>query len=123
MSMPAGWTADVFKDASVIFVTLTSLFLSFATLGVPLIASAMGVNAPGSWHSVVAALIVLAAAGYLFIEITSDVFDKKSRILQTPAGKRWRPLSLSAVAFVLCGVLLYLKQRNGGGGGYGDMSS
>jgi len=122
MSMPAGWTADVFKDASLIFVTLTALLLSFATLGVPLIASAMGVNAPGSWHSVTAALIVLAAAGYLFIQITSDVFDKKSRILQTPAGKRWKPLTLSAVALVLCGGLLYLKQRNGGGG-YGDMSS
>ena len=112
------WSA-VFLDSSVMFVTVISLLLSLAIMGVPLLASGFGITAGGSWHSVSVALVILIAAGYLFIQIISDLFDGQRRILKSAPGthNRWKPVALTLAILVLCAVLIYMKMRAGGGGG------
>jgi len=118
-ALPTNWSA-VFIDSSLIFVTIISLFLSLAMMGVPLLASGFGISAGGSWHSVTVALVILIAAGYLFIQIISDIFDNGRRVLKSSPGtnNRWKPLVLALAMLVLCAVLVYMKMRAGGGGGF-----
>jgi hypothetical protein len=111
------WSA-VFLDSSVMFVTIVSLLLSLAIMGVPLLSSGFGITAGGSWHSVSVALVILIAAGYLFIQIISDVFDGQRRVLKSVSGtqSRWKPTLLTLAVLLLCAVLIYMKMRSGGGG-------
>ena len=107
--------ASVLRDSSLMFETLVALFLSLALLGVPLLSNGFGITAAGSWQSVTVALIILAASGYVFIQIVSDLFDKGSRILMPPTvdRKRWKPLMVVFLFLVLCGVLIYTRLRRG----------
>lgn len=90
-------------------------------MGVPLLSSGFGITAGGSWHSVGVALVILVAAGYLFIQIISDLFDGQRRILKSSSGThdRWKTVALTLAILVLCALLVYMKMRAGGGGGYG----
>jgi hypothetical protein len=117
--------SSVFIDSSIMLVTITTLLLSLALMGVPLLASSFGISATGTWHSVTVALIMLVVAGYLFIQIISDLYDGNRRVLKSSSGSmnRWKPLALTLFLIMLCAVLFYLKMRSGGGGyGYGDGS-
>ena len=111
----------VFQDSALVFVTITSVLLSLAMMGVPLLAAGFGITAAGSWQSVTVAMIILIASGYLFIQIVSDIFDKGRRSLKSLPGKRWKPLSLTLIVLVVCAILVYMKMRSGGGG-FGDGS-
>lgn len=114
--------ASVLRDSSIMFETVVALCLALALLGVPALSNGFGITASGTWHSVMVALVILAASGYIFIQIVSDLFDKGSRILtpERPDRKRWKTLFVLFFFLFVCGLLMYFKLR--GGGGYGDGS-
>ena len=112
--------STVLADSSLIFLSVTSILFSLGMMGVPLLANGFGLSGAGSWHTIAVALIVMAAAGYLFIRILTDLFSGKSSSYQTlitPKKQIWKPLTITGAFLVLCGVFVYMKLRTGGGGG------
>jgi len=114
---PLPW-GELFQDASVLLVTVVSLLVALALLGVPLLANGIGLTGQGSWHTVFLALVVLVSSSYLFIQIVTDLFDANgnARILVSDKKQRWKPLTVFAGALLLCVFVIFLRLRGGGGG-------
>jgi uncharacterized membrane protein len=106
------WAA-LLRDASLMFETIVALALALALFGVPLLSSGLGITAAGSWQSVSVAFVILAASGYVFIQIVSDLFDKGNRVLSPRlTGERWKAPLLLFLVVVLFIVLTYSKMSS-----------
>lgn len=105
--------APALKDSALILSAFISIFFSMILMGVPIMAQGFGLGVDPSWQTISVALIALVVGAYVLIAVLSDVFSKNQRILQTPAGKRWKPLTCSLVLLVVIFGLMYSKALRG----------
>ena len=106
--------AGLLRDSSLMFETIVALSLALALLGVPLLSSGFGITETGTWQSVTVAFLILAASGYVFIQIVSDLFDQGNRVLSPRmSGERWKAPLFLFIVVVLCSVILYSKMSSG----------
>ena len=101
--------APALKDSALMFSALVSILFSLVLMGVPILAQGFGLGTDPSWQTITISLFSLIAGGYVLIEVLADVFSKNQKILQTPPGKRWKPLTSSLVLLLVVFGLMYSK--------------
>ena len=100
------------KDASLTFTSLLAIVFSLALMGVPALENGLGLGTKPSWHTITIAVLLMLTAAYIIIEAVSDVFSKKSKILQSAPGTRWRFLTLLLVLALVTFGLMYAKMSS-----------
>ena len=106
--------APAMKDASLTYTSFMAILFSLALMGVPHLAQGFGFQVDPSWQTISVSVMVLLAAAYIIIEALSDVFTRKSKILQSAPGTRWRFLTSLLILVVLIFGLMYSKLARSG---------
>jgi hypothetical protein len=105
--------APALKDSALILSSFISILFSLLLMGVPILSRGLGLGVDPSWQTISISVLALVAGGYVLIEVLADVFTKNQKILQTPAGSRWKPLTSSLVLLLVIFGLMYSKALRG----------
>ena len=97
------------KDACLMYASIIGVLFALVLMGVPHLAQGFGLSIDPSWQTLMISFLSLLPSAYLIVEVLSDVFSKKSKIMQTPPGKRWKPLTAALVFLILIAILGYSK--------------